>query len=186
MISVRCPLSTLGAASRGDSSEVDALHPLEAAGGRTEQPEGAAGGGGGGQENRGEAGVHSAVSGWSAVSLTGSSRLHSSLLIGPIVVLLLVFERTLAWLQLADMKKKVEQETQSVESAEESRKRLQRELDNALLQLEEKTAAYEKLDKTKKHVQQELEDLILDQDNLRQNVFNLEKKQRKFDQVSTA
>lgn len=84
------------------------------------------------------------------------------------------------------MKKKLELETQSVEGAEESRKRLQRELENTVLQLEEKTAAYDKLDKTKKHVQQELEDMILDQDNLRQNVFNLEKKQRKFDQVAAA
>lgn len=81
------------------------------------------------------------------------------------------------------MKKKLELETQSRESAEESHKRLQREMESKVIELEEKTAACEKLDKTKARQQQELEDFILDQDNLRQNVLTLEKKQRKFDQV---
>lgn len=71
----------------------------------------------------------------------------------------------------------------SLEGAEEGRKRYQRELDNVTQQLEEKTAAYDKLDKTKTRLQQELDDLILDQEHLRQIVSNLEKKQRKFDQV---
>lgn len=88
-------------------------------------------------------------------------------------------------LQLADMKKKMEQETQSLESSEEGRKRLQRELDDTLVQLEEKKVACDKLDKTKTHLQQELEDLTHSQDNFRQSLFSLEKKQRKFDQVST-
>lgn len=83
------------------------------------------------------------------------------------------------------MKKRLEQETQSVESAEESRKRLQREFENKVLELEEKTAANDKMNKTKMRLQQELEDLMLAQDNWRQNVSNLEKKQKKFDQVST-
>ncbi len=82
------------------------------------------------------------------------------------------------------MKKKLELEASSLEGAEESRKRSQRELDSVMQQLEEKTAAYDKLDKTKTRLQQELDDLILDQDHLRQIVSNLEKKQKKFDQVS--
>ncbi|KAI3353042.1 hypothetical protein L3Q82_019615, partial [Scortum barcoo] len=85
--------------------------------------------------------------------------------------------------QLAEMKKKVEQEAMSLEGAEESRKRSQRELDSVMQQLEEKTAAYDKLDKTKTRLQQELDDLIVDQDHLRQIVSNLEKKQKKFDQM---
>lgn len=188
MFLVYCPPSTTGVAARGDPSEVVPLNPLEAAGGRTEQPEGGAGGRGGEQEKRREAGLHSADSGWSTVSVIGRSQV--SLLIGLLasscVVLLVCVSslQRLAWLQLADMKKKLEQESQSVESAEESRKRLQRDVENMVLQLEEKTAAYDKLDKTKNRVQQELEDLILDQENLRQTVFSLEKKQRKFDQVS--
>lgn len=88
-------------------------------------------------------------------------------------------------LQLADLKKKLEQETQSLESFEESRKRQQRALESTELQLEEKVAACSKLDKTRTRLQQELEDVILDRDSLRQCVLDLEKKQRKFDQVST-
>lgn len=71
----------------------------------------------------------------------------------------------------------------SLEGSEEGQKRLQRELENVTQRLEEKTTSYNKLDKTKTRLQQELDDLILDQENLRQVVSNLEKKQKKFDQV---
>ncbi|KAM7418949.1 hypothetical protein PAMA_016189 [Pampus argenteus] len=85
--------------------------------------------------------------------------------------------------QLVEMKKKLEQEASNVEGAEEGRKRIQRELDSMQQQLEEKSAAYDKLDKTKTRLQQELDDLLVDQDHLRQIVSNLEKKQKKFDQM---
>lgn len=88
-------------------------------------------------------------------------------------------------LQLADLKKKLEQEAQSLQSSEDGRKRLQRDLEDTRLQVEEKEAAYNKLEKTKTRQQQELEDLTLDQDNSRQCIASLMKKQRKFDQVST-
>uniref|UniRef100_A0A3B3X0J7 Myosin-9 n=1 Tax=Poecilia mexicana TaxID=48701 RepID=A0A3B3X0J7_9TELE len=85
--------------------------------------------------------------------------------------------------QLADMKKKVEQDAGSLESAEEGKKRLQRDLESTNQRLEEKCAAFDKLDKTKTRLQQELDDLLVDQDHLRQIVSNLEKKQKKFDQM---
>ncbi|XP_012723292.2 myosin-9 isoform X2 [Fundulus heteroclitus] len=85
--------------------------------------------------------------------------------------------------QLAEMKKKVELEAGSLESAEEGKKRLQRDLESTNQRLEEKCAAYDKLDKTKTRLQQELDDLLVDQDHLRQIVSNLEKKQKKFDQM---
>ncbi|XP_057699877.1 myosin-9-like isoform X2 [Corythoichthys intestinalis] len=85
--------------------------------------------------------------------------------------------------QLSDMKKKLDQELANVESAEEARKRVQRDADSFQQQLEEKTAAYDKLEKTKTRLQRELEDLLVDQDNLRQVVSNLERKQKKFDQM---
>ncbi|CAJ1053644.1 myosin-9-like isoform X1 [Xyrichtys novacula] len=85
--------------------------------------------------------------------------------------------------QLADLKKKLDQEASSLEGAEEGRKRVQREMDSIMQQLEEKTSAYDKLDKTKTRLQQELDDLVVDQDNLRQIVSNLERKQKKFDQM---
>ena len=50
--------------------------------------------------------------------------------------------------------------------------------------LEEKTIAFEKMEKTKTRLQQELDDLTVDLDHQRQIVSNLEKKQKKFDQVS--
>lgn len=87
-------------------------------------------------------------------------------------------------LQLAEMRKKVEQEAGSLENAEEGKKRLQRELEGVNQRLEERNTAYDKLDKTKTRLQQELDDLLVDQDHLRQIVSNLEKKQKKFDQVS--
>ncbi|XP_030196042.1 myosin-9 isoform X1 [Gadus morhua] len=85
--------------------------------------------------------------------------------------------------QLVDMKKKVELEAGSLENAEEGRKRLQRDLEGVSQRMEEKCAAFEKLDKTKTRLQQELDDLLVDQDHLRQIVSNLEKKQKKFDQM---
>lgn len=81
------------------------------------------------------------------------------------------------------MKKKVEQDAGCLETVEESKKRLQRDLEGTNQRLEEKCAAYEKLDKTKTRLQQELDDMLVDQDHLRQIVSNLEKKQKKFDQV---
>ncbi|XP_059902178.1 myosin-9-like [Gadus macrocephalus] len=85
--------------------------------------------------------------------------------------------------QLADMKKKMEQEALTLDGSEEGRKRVQREMEAVVQQLEERSAAYDKLDKTKTRVQQELDDLMVDQDHLRQIVSNLEKKQKKFDQM---
>ncbi|XP_030591339.1 myosin-9 isoform X1 [Archocentrus centrarchus] len=85
--------------------------------------------------------------------------------------------------QLAEMKKKAEQDAGSLEAAEEGRKKFQRELEAVNQRLEEKCAAYDKLDKTKTRLQQELDDLQVDQDHLRQIVSNLEKKQKKFDQM---
>lgn len=86
-------------------------------------------------------------------------------------------------LQLADIKKKLEQEALSLEGSEEGRKRVQREMETITQQLEEKTAGYDKLEKTRTRLQQELDDLVLDQEHLRQTVSSLEKKQKKFDQV---
>uniref|UniRef100_M4A3Q9 Myosin-9 n=1 Tax=Xiphophorus maculatus TaxID=8083 RepID=M4A3Q9_XIPMA len=92
-------------------------------------------------------------------------------------------ERHNASPQLADMRKKVEQDAGSLEAAEEGKKRLQRDLESTNQRLEEKCAAFDKLDKTKTRLQQELDDLLVDQDHLRQIVSNLEKKQKKFDQM---
>ncbi|XP_018612669.2 myosin-9 isoform X2 [Scleropages formosus] len=85
--------------------------------------------------------------------------------------------------QLAEMRKKNEQETGALENAEEGRKRVQRDLEGVSQRLTEKCSAFDKLEKTKNRLQQELDDLLVDQDHLRQIVSNLEKKQKKFDQM---
>uniref|UniRef100_A0A8D2ZN18 Myosin-9 n=1 Tax=Scophthalmus maximus TaxID=52904 RepID=A0A8D2ZN18_SCOMX len=85
--------------------------------------------------------------------------------------------------QLAEMKKRVEQDAGCLETAEEGKKKMQRDLEATGQRLEEKCAAFDKLDKTKTRIQQELDDLLVDQDHLRQIVSNLEKKQKKFDQM---
>lgn len=87
------------------------------------------------------------------------------------------------FMQLAEMKKKLEQDAGCLETAEEGKKKLLRDFEATTQRLEEKCAAYDKLDKTKNRLQQELDDLLVDQDHLRQIVSNLEKRQKKFDQV---
>ncbi|KAI4904283.1 hypothetical protein NFI96_028124, partial [Prochilodus magdalenae] len=85
--------------------------------------------------------------------------------------------------QLAEVRKKMDVEAASLENAEEGKKRLQRDLEAVTQRLDEKNLAFDKLDKTKTRLQQELDDLLVDQDHLRQIVSNLEKKQKKFDQM---
>ncbi|XP_061893023.1 myosin-9-like isoform X2 [Entelurus aequoreus] len=85
--------------------------------------------------------------------------------------------------QLAEFKKKLEQDSTCLESAEEGKKRLQRDLEGTHQRLEEKCSAYDKMEKTKTRLQQELDDMVIDHDQLRQTVTNLEKKQKKFDQM---
>ncbi|XP_042581386.1 myosin-9-like isoform X1 [Cyprinus carpio] len=85
--------------------------------------------------------------------------------------------------QLTDMKKKVEQEAQSLESMEDGKKKLQREVESIMQQLEERNAGFDKLEKTKTRLQRELDDVLVDQAHLRQTVQELERKQKKFDQM---
>lgn len=70
-----------------------------------------------------------------------------------------------------------------LESVEEIKKKLQKDLEAMSQRYEEKAAAYDKLEKTKTRLQQELDDIAVDLDHQRQIVSNLEKKQKKFDQV---
>ena len=66
---------------------------------------------------------------------------------------------------------------------EEAKKKLLKDVEVLSQRLEEKALAYDKLEKTKTRLQQELDDLLVDLDHQRQIVSNLEKKQKKFDQV---
>lgn len=73
-----------------------------------------------------------------------------------------------------------------LETAEEAKRKLQKDLEGLSQRYEEKVAAYDKLEKTKTRLQQELDDLLVDLDHQRQSVSSLEKKQKKFDQVGAA
>lgn len=70
------------------------------------------------------------------------------------------------------------------EGLEELKRKLQKDVELATQRLEEKTVAMDKMDKTKNRLQQELDDLMVELDHQRQLVSNLEKKQKKFDQVA--
>lgn len=71
----------------------------------------------------------------------------------------------------------------TIESLEEARKKLLKDVEALGQRLEEKALAYDKLEKTKNRLQQELDDLTVDLDHQRQIASSLEKKQKKFDQV---
>uniref|UniRef100_A0AAQ6APH8 Myosin heavy chain 10 n=1 Tax=Amphiprion ocellaris TaxID=80972 RepID=A0AAQ6APH8_AMPOC len=85
--------------------------------------------------------------------------------------------------QLSESKKKLEDDVGTIEGLEEVKKKLQKDLELTGQRLEEKTIAFEKMEKTKTRLQQELDDLTVDLDHQRQIVSNLEKKQKKFDQM---
>uniref|UniRef100_A0A8C0FFG6 Myosin heavy chain 10 n=1 Tax=Bubo bubo TaxID=30461 RepID=A0A8C0FFG6_BUBBB len=85
--------------------------------------------------------------------------------------------------QLADAKKKVDDDLGTIEGLEENKKKLLKDMESLSQRLEEKAMAYDKLEKTKNRLQQELDDLMVDLDHQRQIVSNLEKKQKKFDQM---
>lgn len=85
--------------------------------------------------------------------------------------------------QLAEAKKKVDDDLGTIEGLEETKKKLLKDMESLSQRLEEKALAYDKLEKTKNRLQQELDDLMVDLDHQRQIVSNLEKKQKKFDQV---
>uniref|UniRef100_A0AAY5E8Q9 Myosin-9 n=1 Tax=Electrophorus electricus TaxID=8005 RepID=A0AAY5E8Q9_ELEEL len=80
---------------------------------------------------------------------------------------------------------RLEHETKAatLESSEEGKRKLQREVESMAQQLEERNSAYDKLEKTKSRLQRELDDVLVGQDQLRQVVQELERKQKKFDQM---
>uniref|UniRef100_A0A803W2I7 Myosin heavy chain 10 n=1 Tax=Ficedula albicollis TaxID=59894 RepID=A0A803W2I7_FICAL len=85
--------------------------------------------------------------------------------------------------QLAEAKKKVDDDLGTIEGLEETKKKLLKDMESLSQRLEEKALAFDKLEKTKNRLQQELDDLMVDLDHQRQIVSNLEKKQKKFDQM---
>ncbi|KAF4080350.1 hypothetical protein AMELA_G00169200 [Ameiurus melas] len=85
--------------------------------------------------------------------------------------------------QMSELRKKLEQEAANLEASEEAKRKLQREMENLNQCVEVKSSAYDKLEKTKVRLQRELDDMLVGQDQLRQIVQELERKQKKFDQM---
>jgi myosin heavy chain 9/10/11/14 len=70
-----------------------------------------------------------------------------------------------------------------VKELEESRKKLNKDIEALMRQIEELQAANDRLDKSKKKIQSELEDATIELELQRTKVLELEKKQKNFDKV---
>lgn len=66
---------------------------------------------------------------------------------------------------------------------EESRKKMNKDIEALQRQIQELTAANDRLDKSKKKLQSELEDATIELEAQRTKVLELEKKQKNFDKV---
>ena len=71
-----------------------------------------------------------------------------------------------------------------MESAEEARRKLQRELDGAVQWERQKEEEKERVERQRERLREEIEDMTLALQKERQNCSALEKRQKKFDQVS--
>ena len=71
-----------------------------------------------------------------------------------------------------------------MESAEEARRKLQRELDGAVQRERQKEEEKERVERQRERLREEIEDMTLALQKERQNCSALEKRQKKFDQVS--
>ena len=87
-------------------------------------------------------------------------------------------------LQLSELKRRLDEACAAVEHLEEQKKRLHRDLEAAHSEAEERASSLDKAERNRVRLQQELEDLLVELENQRQLSTNLDKKQRRFDQVS--
>jgi myosin protein heavy chain len=85
-------------------------------------------------------------------------------------------------MQLAEHKKKLDEEQAIVDGFDEVKKKLQRDNEALVHQVEALTSENDKLNKSKKKIQSELEDLTVALENERSKFAAVDKKQRKFDQ----
>lgn len=86
-------------------------------------------------------------------------------------------------LQLAELRKQSEEVNTAVEAGEETRRKLQRELDSALQRERQKEEEKDRIERQRERLREEIEDMTLALQRERQNCTALEKRQKKFDQV---
>lgn len=90
---------------------------------------------------------------------------------------------TAASLQLAELRKQSEEVSGAVESGEEVRRKLQRELDAAVEKERQREEEKARVERQRERLREEIEDMTLALQRERQNCMALEKRQKKFDQV---
>uniref|UniRef100_A0A3Q3GJT9 Myosin-10-like n=1 Tax=Labrus bergylta TaxID=56723 RepID=A0A3Q3GJT9_9LABR len=84
--------------------------------------------------------------------------------------------------QLAELRKQSEEVNTAVESGEETRRKLQRELDGTMAREKQKEEEKERVERQRERLREEIEDMTLALQRERQNCMALEKRQKKFDQ----
>nr|XP_055065679.1 myosin-10 isoform X3 [Misgurnus anguillicaudatus] len=85
-------------------------------------------------------------------------------------------------LQLADLKRQLEEVNTAVEVGEETRRKMQRELENSTQRERTKEEERERVERQKERLREEIEDMTIALQRERQNCTALEKRQKKFDQ----
>ncbi|XP_027142912.1 myosin heavy chain, embryonic smooth muscle isoform [Larimichthys crocea] len=83
---------------------------------------------------------------------------------------------------LAELRKQSEEVNTAVEAGEETRRKLQRELDSAIQRERQKEEEKERVERQRERLREEIEDMTLALQRERQNCTALEKRQKKFDQ----
>lgn len=89
-------------------------------------------------------------------------------------------------MQLAELRKQSEEVNTAVESGEEVRRKLQRELDGAVQRERQREEEKERVERQRERLREEIEDMTIALQRERQNCTALEKRQKKFDQVGTS
>uniref|UniRef100_A0A3Q3EWP1 Myosin-10-like n=1 Tax=Kryptolebias marmoratus TaxID=37003 RepID=A0A3Q3EWP1_KRYMA len=84
--------------------------------------------------------------------------------------------------QLAELRKQSKEVSAAVETGEEVRRKLQRELDSAVLKERQREEEKERVERQRERLREELEDMTIALQRERQNCTALEKRQKKFDQ----
>uniref|UniRef100_A0A671P0C7 Myosin-10-like n=1 Tax=Sinocyclocheilus anshuiensis TaxID=1608454 RepID=A0A671P0C7_9TELE len=84
--------------------------------------------------------------------------------------------------QLSDLKRQTEEVNSAVEAGEEARRKMQRELENAIQRERAKEEEKERIERQKERLREEIEDMTIALQRERQNCTALEKRQKKFDQ----
>uniref|UniRef100_A0A672P3B0 Myosin-10-like n=1 Tax=Sinocyclocheilus grahami TaxID=75366 RepID=A0A672P3B0_SINGR len=83
---------------------------------------------------------------------------------------------------LSDLKRQTEEVNSAVEVGEEARRKMQRELENAIQRERAKEEEKERIERQKERLREEIEDMTIALQRERQNCTALEKRQKKFDQ----